>query len=152
MELAGTVIYVDDVPTVLDFYQRAFGIEAKFVDLDVQIPNRDPAAVYQFAELATDGGPLQLATHALGSLLLPGYTRPADGRPAGVEVAFFTDDVRAAFDRAVQAGATVMAEPKVMTWGQTVSYVRSIEGTFIGICASPGHTTDMMRSDRGSSA
>ncbi len=137
MQLAGTVIYVDDVPAAVDFYQRAFGIGVKFVDLDVQLPNRRSAAKYQFAELATDGGPLQLATHALGSLLLPGYTRPMDGRPAGVEIAFFTDDVQAAFDRAVEAGATVVAQPKVMPWGQTVSYVRSLEGTFVGICSPP---------------
>ena len=77
MELAGTVIYVDDVPAILDFYERAFGLEAKFVDLDVQLPGRDPAATYQFAELATSGGPLHLASHALGSLL--------DGVPLTVE-------------------------------------------------------------------
>ena len=37
-----TVIYVDDVPKVLDFYGRAFGIEAEFVDLDVNVPGREP--------------------------------------------------------------------------------------------------------------
>lgn len=137
MELAGMVIYVDDVPTVADFYQRAFGIGVKFIDVDVQLPNRLPNSKYQFAELATTGGPLHLATHELGSLLLPGYTRPVDGCPSGIEVAFFTDDVARAFERAVRSGATVVAEPKVMPWGQTVSYVRSVEGTFIGICSRP---------------
>ncbi len=138
MKLAGTVIYVDNVPTVIDFYERAFGIGVKFVDLDVQLPGRDPSGTYQFAELATEGGPLQLASHDLGSLLLTGYERPTDGYPAGVEIAFFTDDVDGAFDRAVKAGARVVAKPAEMPWKQTVSYVRSIEGTYIGICSSPG--------------
>lgn len=137
MELAGTVLYVDEVPPVLEFYRRAFGIEPKFVDLDVQLPGRLPSELYQFAELATEGGPLHLATHALGALLLPGYERPPDGRPAGVEVAFFTADVEAAFERAVEAGAEVVARPEKAPWGQTLSYVRSIEGTFIGICSPP---------------
>ena len=137
MELAGTVIYVDDVPPVLDFYSRAFGIETKFVDLDVEIPGRLDSEKYQFADLATEGGPLQIASHALGALLLPGYERPPDGRPAGVELAFYVDDVQAAFDRAVTAGAAVVDHPKKAPWGQTLSYVRSIEGTFIGICSPP---------------
>lgn len=137
MELAGTVIYVDDVPAILDFYERAFGLEAKFVDLDVQLPGRDPAATYQFAELATSGGPLHLASHALGSLLISGYERPSNGKPAGVEVAFFTEDVHGAFERAVRADAEVCAEPHVLPWGQTVAYVRSWEGTFIGLCSRP---------------
>ena len=134
MEFAGTVIYVDDVPPVLEFYQSAFGVDAKLIDLDVQLPDRDPCASYQFAELATEGGSLHLATHALGALLLPGYKRPAHGRPAGVEIAFFTEDVQAAFDKAVGAGATAIARPKTMPWGQTVAYVRSLEGTCVGLC------------------
>ena len=135
MEFAGTVLYCDDVPPVLDFYRRAFGVTSKFEDLDVQLPGRVPASSYQFAELATRGGALFLATHALGALLMPGYERPVDGQPAGVEVAFFTDKVQRAFDRAVGAGAQVLAHPKMMPWGQTVSYVRSIEGTCVGLCS-----------------
>jgi lactoylglutathione lyase len=136
MELGGTVIYVDDVPTALDFYRRAFALEASFVDLDVQLPGTDPSQTYQFAQLATaaEGGALQLATHALGALLMPGYQRPANGQTAGVEVAFYTDDVRGAFDRAVEAGAAVLAEPTKMPWGQTAAYVKSIDGTFVGLC------------------
>lgn len=137
MEIGGTVIYVDDVPATLDFYRKGFGLEPKFVDLDVQLPNRDSTAQYQYAELATTGGPFQLATHALGELLLPGYVRPPDGRPAGIEIAFFCDNVTQAFERAVQAGATVLAEPKEMPWGQTAAYVRGVEGTCFGLCSRP---------------
>ena len=68
--------------------------------------------------------------------------RPAGGGPSGVEVAFYTDDVLAAFARAVGAGAVVIAAPKVMPWGQTVAYVRSIEGTLIGLCTPIGGASD----------
>ncbi len=103
----------------------------------MDLPGRDPEATYQFADLTTRGAPLQIATHALGALLLPGYQRPPDGQPAGVEIAFFTDDVPAAFERAVAAGATIAAPPKVMPWGQTVAYVRSLEGTCSSVSVPP---------------
>jgi predicted enzyme related to lactoylglutathione lyase len=131
MGLAGTCLYVDDVPAVLDFYRRAFGFGTRFFD-----------EALQFAELDTGGAPgtpplLAFASHQCGEALMPsGYVRPAGGGPAGVEVAFYTADVPAALARAVGAGAVVIAEPKVMPWGQTVAYVRSVEGTLIGLCTS----------------
>ena len=133
MRLAGTCLYVDDVPTVLDFYRRAFGFGTRFFDEAVQ-----------FAELDTVGRPgeppvLAFASHRCGEMMMPGqYRRPAGGRPSGVEVAFYTADVPAAFARAVEAGAVALAEPKVMPWGQTVAYVRSVEGTLIGLCTPMG--------------
>jgi uncharacterized glyoxalase superfamily protein PhnB len=136
VKLASTVIYVDDVPSVLEFYQAAFGLKPRLVDLDVKLPERPAQGRYHYAILATEGGSLQFGTHDLGTLLMPAYVRPADGRPAGVEIFFYADDVVATYNRALQAGAESVAEPKVMPWGQTVAYVRGVEGTFIGIGSS----------------
>jgi uncharacterized glyoxalase superfamily protein PhnB len=130
-----TVIYVDDVQPVLDFYQRAFGIGTAFVDVDVQLPDREPGRLYRFAALDVAGGALHLATHDLGRLLIPGYTRPPDGKPRGIEIAFETADVAGTYQSAMQAGAEAIVEPKLMPWGQTVAYVWSIEGTYVGICS-----------------
>jgi uncharacterized glyoxalase superfamily protein PhnB len=112
MKLAATVIYVDGVPDVLEFYRRAFGVEPRFLDLDVQLPGREPGALYQFAVLDFPEATLQFATHALGTLLMPAYSRPESGGPSGIEVAFYTDDVPGAFARAVEAGAEVVAPPE----------------------------------------
>jgi hypothetical protein len=73
-------------------------------------------------------------------MLMPGqYLRPDGGRPSGVELAFFTPDVPAAFAKAIAAGAVPLAEPKVMPWGLTVAYLRSPEGTIIGLSTpAPG--------------
>lgn len=138
MRFASTVIYVDDVAPVLDFYRAAFGCETRFYDPDVQLAGRTPGARYQFAEVDTEGGTLHFATPALGALLMPGFERSPTGQPAGVEIAFFCDDVQAAFDRAVSAGAAVVRPPTQMPWGQHVAYVRSIEGTFVGLCSPLG--------------
>jgi uncharacterized glyoxalase superfamily protein PhnB len=125
LRFGATVIYVDgDVPGVLDFYHRALGLKTRFYD-----------PTYEFGELETDGPAIAFASHGTGELLMPGsYQRPERGQPSGVELAFFTTEVAAAFKRSVDAGAVAISEPKVMPWGQTVAYVRSIEGTLIGFC------------------
>ena len=88
MKFAGTVLYVDDVPAVMDFYRRVFGLETRFYD-----------EALQFAELETGSAPLMIASHQLGEMLMPvQYRRPEDGQPCGVEVAFMTSDVPAAFE------------------------------------------------------
>ena len=128
MKFWGTVLYVDDVPAVMDFYRRVFGLETRFYD-----------EALQFAELETGSAPLMIASHQLGEMLMPGqYRRPEDGQPCGVEVAFMTSDVPAAFAKAVEAGAVALAEPKAMPWGATVAYVRSIEGALIGLSTPVG--------------
>jgi hypothetical protein len=78
---------------------------------------------------------LAIAAHSLGEmLLLNRYVRPADGRPAGIEIAFLTRDVPASFAKAVAEGATPIAAPRRMPWGLEVAYVRAPEGTLIGFC------------------
>lgn len=125
MRYGSTVLFVDDVPAVLAFYASAFGFQTRFYDES-----------YQFGEIDAGGATVGFGSHRCGELMMPGtYSRPESGRPAGVELAFFTTDVPAAFARARAAGATVVAEPKAMPWGQTVAYVRSVEGTIIGICS-----------------
>lgn len=125
MEYGSTVLFVDDVPAVMEFYRRAFGFVTRYYDDE-----------YQFGELEAGGTILGFGSHACGERMMPGeYVPPPNGKVAGVEIAFFTPDVEADFNKAIDAGAVPVAEPKVMPWGQSVAYVRSIEGTVIGICS-----------------
>jgi catechol 2,3-dioxygenase-like lactoylglutathione lyase family enzyme len=70
-----------------------------------------------------------------GYTILAGYRRndPAEP-PAGVEIGFVTDDVPAAWDAALAAGAIVVSPPTTKPWGQTVAYVRDLDGMLIEIC------------------
>jgi hypothetical protein len=71
MQIGGTVLYVDEVSPVVDFYRRAFGLEVRFFD-----------ETLGFAELDTGGSTLAIAAHSLGEMLMQdGYSRPADGHP-----------------------------------------------------------------------
>ena len=124
MKYAATALFVEDVPKVLEFYKRAFGFETTFYDPE-----------YEYGELNAGGSMLSFGTHKTGELMiLDGYTRSKEGHPDGVEVAFYTEDVDDAYQRAVEAGATSLTEPRDLPWGQRVAYVRSIEGTMIGLC------------------
>jgi lactoylglutathione lyase len=127
MQFGGTVLYVDDVSGAVDFYRRAFGLRLRFKD-----------EAWGFAELETGGSTLAIAAHSLGEMLMGGgYSRPVDGQPAGVEIAFLTDDVPAAFNKAVAEGAAPITTPKRMPWGLEVAYVRAPEGTMIGFSEPP---------------
>ena len=127
MQFGGTVLYVEEVPPVVDFYRRAFGLELRFFD-----------ETLGFAELETGGSTVAIAAHSLGEMLMPGgYLRPADGHPAGVEIAFITRDVPASFARAIAEGAKPVTSPKRMPWGLEVAYVQAPEGTLIGFSEPP---------------
>lgn len=117
------------------FYTDAFGFEISFLDPDVQIPGRVEGTSYQFGELSMPGGKVQFGTPALGALLMPGF--PPSAESSAVELAFYTDDVEAAFKSATTAGADALRLPEKMPWGQTVAYLRSPEGTYIAVCTPP---------------
>lgn len=53
-------------------------------------------------------------------------------------LAFVTDDVQAAYQNAVDCGASPIRGPVEKPWGQAVAYVRSIEGTLIELCSPMG--------------
>jgi catechol 2,3-dioxygenase-like lactoylglutathione lyase family enzyme len=130
LKFGGTAIFVDDVPAALDFYRRALGFETRFFD-----------EALQYGELDTGSTVLAFASHRLGATLMPGtYARRESSQPSGVEVAFLTKDVPAAFARAIGAGATPLAEPKVMPWGATVAYLRGVEGMLIGLSTPVGES------------
>lgn len=127
LKFAGVAVYVDDVRLVLDFYHRAFGFRTRFFD-----------EAFDYGELDAGETGVAFASHKTGEMLMPGrFVQPQSGQPSTVEFAFFTSDVPAAFARAVDAGAVPLAEPKLMPWGMTVAYLRSIEGTLIGLSTPP---------------
>lgn len=124
-----TIIYVSSVEETLAFYNRAFGFETRMM-LDSG----------EWGELETGSTTLAFASHEMGRINLDDRYRKASihDLPFGIELSFITKDVRAAFDRAVAAGAVPIREPAVKPWGQTVSYVRSIDGTVIEIATQVG--------------
>jgi lactoylglutathione lyase len=122
-----TIMYVEDVPRSLDFYERALGLERRFLHESGD-----------YGELETGATALAFATHGLAASNLPNVYDAATqngGRPP-FEVCFVTEDVERAYQRAVEAGADAVTEPKTKPWGQDVAYVRDPDGNLIEL-ASP---------------
>jgi lactoylglutathione lyase len=119
-----TIAYVRDVEETVAFWERAFGLQRRFVDESGQ-----------YAEMETGETTLAFASNALGDSNLPEGFRRNDpsGPPAGIEIALIADDVEAAFRSALEAGAKKAAEPKQKPWGQTVAYVRDPDGILVEI-------------------
>ena len=58
--------------------------------------------------------------------------------PAGIEIAFVTDDVDTAFKKAVDAGAVPLKEPQHTHWGQRVASVLDQNGVIVELCSPLG--------------
>ena len=125
MEFAYTIVYVSDVASSLVFFERAFGLERRFLH---------ESGTY--GELATGATALAFADHSVARGNLPGgYVAAGESPlPLGVEIGLSTADVPAAAEKAVRAGATLLCAPTVKPWGQTVAYVRCPDGTLVELC------------------
>ena len=125
MKFGYTILYVSDVEQTVSFYEKAFGMERRFV--------HESGA---YAELETGETTLAFAAHDLAtSNVEADYRRTkASKAPPGFEVALVTDDVSGIFERAKSAGAAPLAEPTTKPWGQVVAYVRDIDGVIVEIC------------------
>jgi catechol 2,3-dioxygenase-like lactoylglutathione lyase family enzyme len=123
MRLGAVIVYVADVGASVDFYERAFGLE------------RGGVSTEDYSELTAGSETLlSFAAQSFIDSQLPGHAQP----PAGFEIVLVADDVQAAFDRAVAAGAEPVSEPAEKPWGQVVSYVRDPDGTLVEICTAWG--------------
>jgi lactoylglutathione lyase len=129
MKFGYTIVYVADVAASLEFFERAFGIERRFL--------HDSGT---YGELETGATTLSFAVHATARENLGSNYVAADasGEPLGVEIGLLTNDVAAACERAVQAGAALLKPPATKPWGQTVAYVRCPDGTLVELCTPVG--------------
>jgi lactoylglutathione lyase len=122
-----TILYVRDVAASLDFYERAFDQRRRLLHESGQ-----------YAELETGSTTLAFASHELAAANLPQAFRPPAAEETSFEVCFVTDDVAAAYGRALDAGAGAVTEPQTKPWGQQVAYVRDPDGTLIELASPAG--------------
>jgi uncharacterized glyoxalase superfamily protein PhnB len=122
-----TILYVREVETTVDFYERAFGLRRRFVH-----------ETKQYAELETGSTALAFASNELARNNLAHIDfRPNDinAHPPGLEIALSSIDVHRDYKRAVEAGARSVSLPKSLPWGQVVAYVRDLNGVLVEIAS-----------------
>lgn len=119
-----TILYVKDVEATLAFYVKAFGFTQKFIT-----PEKD------YGELETGGTILAFASYSVAEYNgIAIEKRGTKGVPSPFEVTFVADDIESVWKQAVEAGAEVVKEPARKPWGQTVGYLRDINGFLVEVC------------------
>ena len=121
-----TILYVANVTSSIQFYENCFGFNCKFIT---------PGNSY--GELETGQTSIAFASLDMANQNLKNGCLQSDltNKPFSIELAFVTNDVEVIVNRAMQFGATIVEEPKTKPWGQTVAYVRDIDGFLIEICS-----------------
>lgn len=131
MRFRYVLLYVHDVAASLRFYERAFGLRTRFL-----------AEGGQYGELEVDGAvSLGFVGAAQARSNLPAGFRAnsLESPPGGFEVGFVVDDVAAAYAMALAAGAAPAAPPATKPWGQTIAYVRDLDGVLVELCSPMEH-------------
>jgi uncharacterized glyoxalase superfamily protein PhnB len=119
-----TILYVENVEATLAFYGKAFGFAQKFIT-----PEKD------YGELETGGTTLAFASYSVAEF--NGITierRGSEALPSPFEITFVADDIESVWKQAVEAGAEIVKEPTQKPWGQTVGYLRDINGFLVEVC------------------
>jgi len=122
MNFGYTILYVEDVPRSLSFYEAAFGLKRRFLHESGD-----------FGELDTGATALAFSSRRLMRELGKHPSKAAVDAPC-FEIAFTTPDVAAAVALAVSAGAVLVQAPEDMPWGQTVAYVADPDGFLVELC------------------
>jgi len=125
MKYGYTIIYVDNVKETIEFYEKAFGFQQKFVT-----PEND------YGELISGETTIAFASIELGkSNFKKGFTKTNNTeKPFGVEMAFVTENIDVDFKKAIEMGATEFEPLTEKPWGQKVGYLRDNNGFLIEIC------------------
>lgn len=131
MQFRYALLYVQDVAASLQFYEKAFGLKTRFL-----------AEGGQYGELEVEGVvSLGFVANGQAASNLPdGFVaNNPKARPGGFEIGLVTDDVQAAFAKAVKAGAQPAAAPATKPWGQVIAYVRDRDGVLVELCSPMEH-------------
>src|ERR1700733_6151222 len=119
MKFGYVILYVDDVEATLAFYERAFGLKQRMLDDQKN-----------YGELETGGTRLAFAANKFVQSMLPltfAQTGPGSAT-LPFELGLVAADVDSAFRDASAAGAVEVKRTEVKPWGQTVGYVRDLNG------------------------
>jgi lactoylglutathione lyase len=104
------VIYVTDVAAAVAFYENVLGLDRDHIDDDGS-----------YGELR--GGIAFAANwHVARHLRIPFRENDLSAEPAGFGLDVAVDDVDAAFERALEAGAQAVWQPQDKPWGRSAMF------------------------------
>jgi predicted enzyme related to lactoylglutathione lyase len=116
MDFVSIRIITGDVARLVDFYERATGVQANWSTED-------------FAELRTTSGTLAIASTRTVALFAPGAARPADNNSVIIE--FLVEDVDGVHRNLAAFVTDFVNEPTTMPWGNRSLLVRDPDGNLV---------------------
>jgi uncharacterized glyoxalase superfamily protein PhnB len=128
----GTIIHSGDAcfefiknAKSIEFYEKSFGFCRKFIT-----PEND------YGELETGQTSIAFSSKELAnSNLRNGFiASQLSQKPFASEIGLVTENVIEIIELALKSGASLVEEPAEKPWGQTVAYIRDIDGFLIEIC------------------
>ncbi|KAA0061937.1 hypothetical protein IC582_026187 [Cucumis melo] len=128
---AYTILYVKDVAKSVDFYSKAFGFTVRRLDDS----NRWGELVSGETTIAFTPQHQHETEDLTGVVQTPSSNRERNP----IEICVDYADVDAAFQRAVENGATEVTRPEGKEWNQKVGYVRDIDGMVVRIGSHVNH-------------
>lgn len=127
---SNTVVWVPDVKRAADFYQRVFGLKTR-IQMDL--------GTHWWLEMDTGATHLSFASEKQAVEFTAGklHRNRAVDTPAAIALTMRVKDMDATLKRATQAGATIVAAPKVQPWGQVEARIRDPDGVLTAVIAPP---------------
>ena len=116
MDFVSIRIITGDVARLVDFYERATGVQANWSTED-------------FAELRTTSGTLAIASTRTVALFAPGAARPADNNSVIIE--FLVEDVDGVHRNLAAFVTDFVNEPTTMPWGNRSLLVRDPDANLV---------------------
>jgi len=122
MKLSYVILYVQDIKTSIMFYQKAFGLKHQFIHESGD-----------YAEMDTGVTTLAFCSHSLAKNLVDREYHHASlqGLSLGSQITLEPDDVKRAYEKAIEAGAKPVSEPKVKPWGFEVAILQDVDGHIV---------------------
>ncbi|WP_328330291.1 MULTISPECIES: VOC family protein [unclassified Streptomyces] len=116
MDFVSIRIITSDVARLVEFYEKATGVQAAWATED-------------FAELRTPHGTLAIASTRTVPLFAPGSSRPADNHSVIIE--FLVDDVDSVHRNLGGLVTDFVKEPTTMPWGNRALLFRDPDGNLV---------------------
>jgi catechol 2,3-dioxygenase-like lactoylglutathione lyase family enzyme len=116
MDFVSIRIITADARPLVEFYERATGVQATWLTED-------------FAEIGTKGATLAIASTRTVSLFAAGAARPADNHTVIIE--FLVDDVDRVHQNLAGLVEDFVTEPTTMPWGNRSLLFRDPDGNLV---------------------
>jgi len=130
MKFGYTVVHVSDVTATVAFYETVFGLTRGMVTpYYAEMATGETTLVFSSADLEKGEVPADFIGYQENTAALPA---------AGIHLSFLTPDVETAYRQAITQGASPLKAPQLKPWGQTIAFLRDLNGVVVTLATPRG--------------